>query len=165
MSEALDWDSHSFLKPIIKAAIKSGIPPMAMLTDNPTRTEHCKWDLKLIKAYYINQAFEIDGHPIHVEESRSIAWTAKRKKLRSAEAVDKEQELMQRSKSKHHGIRVVAVPTLRDGHKWPTRRSWLEEKAQNQAESDSGSEKLKNVTEAQEERARQKMIELGLELP
>lgn len=163
MSEALDWDSHSFLKPIIKAAIKSGVPPMALITDDPTRTENCKWDLKLIKAYYINQAFEIDGHPIHIEESKDIIWTAKRKLLRSAEAVDREQERLEKSKAKNHGIRIVATPNLKPGATWPTRASWLAQKES--AIDDSGDKKLADISKLQEERARAKMIELGFEVP
>lgn len=135
---------------------------MALLTENPKRVENCKWDLKLIKAFYINEAFEIDGHPIHIEESRSITWSAKRKKLRSAEAVDKEQERLEKSNGKNHGIRIVAVPSLIDGHKWPTRASWMQEQEDKKVDNEPGTEKLRNLAVQQEERARLKMIELGL---
>lgn len=134
---------------------------MALLTDDPRRTENCKWDLKLIKAFYINEAFEIDGHPIHIEESSSITWSAKRKVLRSAKVVDQEQARMSEGKGKNHGVRIIAVPSLVDGHKWPTRASWAAEKEAKAINNDPGTEKLRSLAIAQEERARLKMMELN----
>ena len=118
-----------------------------------------KWDLKLVHAFYLNQAFEIDGHPIHVEESPDIIWVARRKKLRSAEVVDRENERLQKSKGKNHGIRVFAEPTLKPGAKWPTRAAWQARKSMPDAESD---EKLLNIGAAQDERARLKLEAMGI---
>lgn len=144
----------------MKGAIQSGLPPLALLFADPTRKDvWTSWDLKLIQAFYINEAFEIDGHPIHIEESPDIIWTAKKRKLRSAEVVEIEQERMSKSKSKNHGVKVVAIPTLRPGAKWPTREEW----AKRQTREDPGDDKLKKVAAEQEERARQKLIEMGIE--
>jgi hypothetical protein len=118
-----------------------------------------KWDLKLIQAYYVNKTFEVEGHPIHVEESPDIMWKAIRKKLRSAEAVDKESDRLSKSKGKNHGVRIIAVPELRDGAKWPTRAGWAERRGK----SDEPSKKLSDLAVAQEERARLKLMELATE--
>lgn len=118
-----------------------------------------KWDLKLIQAYYINELFDVDGHPVHIEESPDIIWTAKRTTLRSAEAVEAEQERMSKSGSKNHGVRVSAIPKLREGAKWPTRAEW----AQRKNKPDTADDKIARLKAAQEERARIKLIEMGLE--
>ena len=57
-----------------------------------------KWDLKLIQAYYINELFDVDGHPVHIEESPDIIWTAQRRTLRSAAVVEAEQEKLGKGK-------------------------------------------------------------------
>lgn len=139
------------------------MPPLALIMDDPERTGYSKWDMKLIKAHYINEAFEIDGHPIQVEESPDIIWKAKRRKLRSAEAVEREQEVMSKSKSKMFGVRVVAEPVLRQGAKWPTREAWRDGLGKQAQLNDAGSEKLAKVGAEQEERAKAKLAELGLD--
>lgn len=118
-----------------------------------------RWDLKLVHAYHVNQLFEVDGHPIHIEESPDIIWTAKRRTLRSAAVVEAEQEKLGKSKAKNHGVRISAMPKLKDGAKWPTRAEWAKRKEQ----PDDPEEKMANLRAAQEERARIKLIEMGLE--
>lgn len=125
--------------------------------DDPSRREYCKWDLKLIKAFYINKAFEVDGHPIHIEESPDIAWVAETRTLRSAAAVDALQERLSNSKSKNHGVRVVAVPKLREGATWPTRSAWHESMSQKSSAAAVGDQKLKSVAIQQEARAAAKL--------
>lgn len=118
-----------------------------------------KWDLKLIHAYYINEMFELEGHPIHIEESPDIIWTAQRRTLRSAAAVEAEQDKLGKSKAKNHGVRVFAVPKLREGAKWPTRAEW----AQGKQKVESTEDKMAKLKIAAEERARIKLIEMGIE--
>ncbi len=118
-----------------------------------------KWDLKLIQAYYVNELFDVDGHPVHIEESPDIIWTAQRRTLRSAAAVEAEQEKLGKSNGKNHGVRVVAVPKLREGAKWPTRAEWANRKNK----VDTTDEKMAKLKVAAEERARIKLIEMGLE--
>lgn len=125
--------------------------------DDPGRREYCKWDLKLIKAFYINKAFEIDGHPIHIEESKDIAWVAETRTLRSAAAVDALQDRLSQSKAKNHGVRVVAVPKLREGATWPTRAAWRAGMTQRSVDASAGDQKLKNVGAQQEARAAAKL--------
>lgn len=117
------------------------------------------WDLKLVQAHYINELFEVDGHPIHVEESRDIIWTAERRTVRSAAAVEAEQDRISSGSGKNHGVRVVAVPKLRDGAKWPTRAAW----AKGQEEAKQPMDKMAALAKIQEEKARIKLIEMGLE--
>ena len=118
-----------------------------------------KWDLKLIQAYYLNELFDVDGHPVHIEESPDIIWTAQRRTLRSAAVVEAEQEKLSKGKAKNHGVRVVAVPKLREGAKWPTRADWAARKNK----VDSPDEKMAQLKVAAEERARIKLIEMGLQ--
>lgn len=132
---------------------------MALLMDDPSRSAYCKWDLKLIKAYYINQAFDIDGHPPWVEDSPDILWTAKKKTLRSAKAVEDEQEKLGKAKGNTNGVRVMAVPVLRKGASWPTRKAWSEGLSR-RPELDEDS-KMSKVAAAQEERARIKLEEMA----
>lgn len=129
---------------------------MALLMDDPSRAgKYCKWDLKLIKAYYINQAFDIDGHPPWVEDSRDITWKTKKKTLRSAKAVEDEQERISKGTGNNNGVRVIAVPVLRSGAKWPTRKEWSDRMSQKPDLEDTS--KLSKVAAEQEERARLKM--------
>lgn len=96
---------------------------------------------------------------MHIEESPDIIWTAQRRTLRSAAAVEAEQEKLGKSSGKNHGVRVVAVPKLREGAKWPTRAEWASRKNK----VDTTDEKMAKLKVAAEERARIKLIEMGLE--
>lgn len=129
---------------------------MALLTENPLITERGKWDLKLIKAYYVNQAFEIDGHPIHIEESPDIVWLAKRKTVNSLKVVEAEQERMQKNdKAKYHGVRVYAEPKLLEGRKWPTRKDWAER--QKKSSPEKLDTRLTDLAMVQEQEAKLKV--------
>lgn len=133
---------------------------MALLTDDPSRAgKYCKWDLKLIKAYHINEAFDIDGHPPWVEDSQDILWTTKKKTLRSAKAVEDEQEKLSKSKGNTNGIRVMAVPVLRKGASWPTRKAWSDGLSRRPDEDDDS--KIGKLAAEQEERARIKLEEMA----
>lgn len=135
---------------------------MALIMDDlGGERKYCKWDSKLIKAYYLHEAYDIDGHPPWVHESPDISWTTKRKKLRAAEVVEAEQERLQNGNSSNHGVRIMAIPKLRDGAKWPTRKSW-EERMAAKAE-DGASSKMDEVGAAQDERARLKLEALMAE--
>lgn len=109
--------------------------------------------MKLVHAYHINELFEIDGHPIHIEESPDIIWTTKRRVIRSAAAVEAEQERLSKSKASNHGVRIAAIPTLRQGAKWPTRKSWADSKA---VPEPSGT-KMADLAIAQERRAKERL--------
>lgn len=116
------------MKPIIQAAVDSGRPPLELLLDEPNRPR-CKWDGKLIKALYLNKAFEVDGHPIWIEESPDIVFEAKRLKVRSAAVVEAAQDTHSGKKNPEKGIRFYAEAKLKPGAKWPTRQEWIERKS------------------------------------
>ena len=149
--------------PVIEAAIQSGLPPLALIADDPSRTgKYSKWDLKLIKAYYINKAFEVDGRPVWVEESPDIVWTAKSKVMRSAAAVEKEQERIGNMKgSNKHGLRVYAVPNLRPGASWPTRESWA--KQREKTYEPDADQKINERNQSAEQRAAAKLAAMQAE--
>lgn len=73
--------------------------------------------------------------------------------------MQEEEERMRKGNGKNHGVRVVAVPKLRDGAKWPTRADWI---ARKNKPDDSPDEKMAKLKVAAEERARIKLIEMGL---
>jgi hypothetical protein len=130
------------------------MPPLAFLMNDPGRRETwSKWDIKLVHAYHLNKVFEIDGYPIHIEESPDISWSVKRKKLRSAAAVEAEQEKMSKGNAKNYGVRIVAVPKLREGAKWPRRADW----AMKNSGVEEPNDKMANLRVAAEERARLKI--------
>lgn len=112
------------MKPIIRAAVDSGRPPLELLLDEPGR-KRGKWDGKLIKALYLCDAFEVEGHPVWIEESDAIYFEAKRKKFRSRAVVEAAQEAHQKKDSPEKGVSFYAVPRLRDGFTWPTRQEWI----------------------------------------
>ena len=130
--------------------------------DDPSRSAYCKWDLKLIKAYYINQAFDIDGHPPWVEDSPDIIWKTRKKTMRSAKAVEDEQDRLGKSNGNTNGVRVMPVPTLRKGAKWPTRKEWSERLSRSPEDLEDDS-KMTKVALAQEERARIKLEQMQAE--
>lgn len=116
------------MKPIIRAAVDSGRPPLELLLDEPNR-KRCKWDGKLIKALYLNEAFEIEGYPVWVEESDSIFFKAKRHKIRSLAVVEAAQQTHQEKKNPEKGVRFSAEAKLKPGHKWPTRADWIKKRS------------------------------------
>lgn len=135
------------------------MPPLALLMDDASRLgKYAKWDLKLIKAFHINEAFDINGHPPWVEESPDIIWKAKTKTLRSAKVVDAEQSRLQKSNANTDGVQVMAVPTLRPGAKWPTRQAWSDRiRLKPDLDEDT---KLSRVAREQDERARIKLEQM-----
>ena len=112
------------MKPIIRAAVDSGRPPLELILDQPNRPRG-KWDGKLIKALYLNEAFEVEGYPIWVEESPDIQFQAKAKTIRSLAVVEAAQETHGKKKHPEKGRRFYAKAVLKPGKKWPTRADWL----------------------------------------
>lgn len=110
------------MKPIIRAAVDSGRPPLELLLDQPNRPRD-KWDGKLIKALYLNEAFDVEGYPIWVEESDAVQFVAKTKTVRSQQVLESRRAKL---KPGAHGVRVYAEAKLLPGRKWPTRREWLD---------------------------------------
>ena len=142
------------MKPIIRAAVDSGRPPLELLLDEPDRPRS-KWDGKLIKALYLAEAYEVEGHPIWVEESPDITFVAKSKIIRSQAVVERAQEAEGKKKNPPKGRRFYAEAVLAEGATWPTRKAWLEARMSEQG-SQAPPPGSKLVSEA-EERARKKV--------
>lgn len=145
------------MKPIIRAAVDSGRPPLELLLDEPDR-KRCKWDGKLIKALYMNEAFEVDGYPIWVEESPDIEFRARTRTIRSAEVVEKKQN-QKAGKKNQEGKRFFAEAILKPGKKWPTRSDWLAKQRKGAPEIDPEDEKAILRAKEAEERAAARMAE------
>ena len=111
------------MKPIIRAAVDSGRPPLELLLDEPGR-RRTTWDGKLIKALYLNEAFEVEGYPIWIEESPNVTFEAKSKVIRSLAVVEKAQDAEANKKNPTKGKRFYAEAVLVPGKTWPTRKEW-----------------------------------------
>lgn len=70
---------------------------------------------------------------------------------------------MQKSDAKNFGVRVVAVPRLRPGKQWPRKHDSAPENTEQDESYEKGAEKIAEVGKSQDEKARQKLIEMGLE--
>lgn len=121
------------MKTIIRAAVDSGRPPLELLLDEPDRPR-CKWDGKLIKALYLQEAFDLEGHPIWVEESPAVSFVARRRDVRSLKVVEDATAAHQKGKNPANGARFYAEAKLLPGQTWPTRTEWLKKKTQSPGE-------------------------------
>lgn len=144
------------MKSIIQAAIESGRPPLELLLDQPNR-ERSRLDGILIKAYYLQKAYEVDGYPIWIEESTDVDFVAKGRVIRSLAVVEKAQEAEGKKKHTTHGKRFHAEVILHDGAKWPTRAAWIARRAAGHVVPEDGVSPERRA-EA-EERAKQKAAE------
>lgn len=143
------------MKPIIRAAVDSGRPPLELLLDDPGR-KRSKWDGKLIKALYLCEAFEIEGYPVWVEESDAVTFKAKRKRIRSLAVVEAAQETHNKKERPEKGIRFYAEAKLKPGRTWPTRKEWTDRRAGRDVEANvKDAAEAARISEA-EERAKLK---------
>lgn len=145
------------MKPIIRAAIDSGRPPLELILDQPNRPRS-RWDGILIKALYLQEAYELEGYPIWVEESPAISFEPRHRDVRSLAVVERAQAAESKKDKPTPGRKYYAVPKLRPGYSWPTRREWLEKRSHSVDTEEDGAIDLKRVEEA-EDRARQKVQE------
>lgn len=141
------------MKPLIQAAIESGRPPLELLLDQPDR-KRSRLDGILIKAYYLEKAYELEGYPIWVEESESISFQSRHRDVRSIAVVEKAQETESKKKHPTPGRRFYAEAVLLPGATWPTRQNWIERRARGENYVDSVV-MPERMAEA-EERAREK---------
>lgn len=98
---------------------------MALLLNEPKR-EYSRWDMKLIKAYYFEQSYQVEGFPIWVEESPSVTFVARSRIIRSQAAIERAQEAESKKKTPAHGKRFYAEPVVTSGGTWPRRKDWQE---------------------------------------
>lgn len=142
------------MKPIIRAAIDSGRPPLELLLDEPNR-KRSRWDGILIKAIYLQEAYELEGYPIWYEESDAIAFEVRHRDVRSQAVVERAQKAESKKDNPTPGRRFYAVPKLVPGKKWPTRKAWLASKSRGEQAPDDEAVDLKRIEEA-EDRAKLK---------
>lgn len=77
--------------------------------------------------------FEVEGWPVWIDQSPRVAFSAKTRKSKSAEALERAQwqEQKKAEKAKNYvpnfGARYYAVPTTMDGGPMPTKREWIKE--------------------------------------
>ncbi|AXC36277.1 tail assembly chaperone [Microbacterium phage Fork] len=154
-SEVLTLDSHSWMKPLIRAAIDSGRPPLELILDEPDR-KRSKWDGILIKALYLQEAYEVEGYPIWVEDSPSVRFELRHRDIRSLSVVEAAQAAESKKDNPTRGRKFYSVPKLLPGHKWPTRKAWLESRSSGGDTEADGAVDMKRVEEA-EQRAREKV--------
>lgn len=114
---------------MLKAAVHSGQPPIAVIFNDPSHKEWNEWDYKLFKAHYILQDWYRDGIPIWWDESERVAFDAEARVSKSKAAIDRAQEKANKGKTTVHGRYFVAKPQVVDGGDFPTRGEWLEEQA------------------------------------
>lgn len=109
--------------------------------------------MRLIKAYYIAESYEIDGFPIWYEESPDVQFTAKKRVIRSAKVVETAQENAMKQNHSQHGARWYAVPVFKDG-KRPTRAEWLRKFEETDGNIDTKPDKIRERDRILEERAK-----------
>ena len=147
------------MKPIIQAAVDSGRPPLELLLNQPDR-KRSKWDGILIKALYLNKAYEIEGYPVWVEESPDITFKAVPRVIRSIRAVEEAQEAEGKKDNPTKGKRFHAEAVLRSGAKWPTRVDWEKRHSSGeQIPEDGVTIRQSKIAEDAESRAAQKVAQ------
>ena len=102
--------------------------------------------MKLIKAYYFEESYQVDGFPIWVEESPNVSFVARSRVIRSQAVIEAAQAAENKKKNTTHGKRFYAEPVVTTGGRWPRRKDW-QEKQRNSAAS--------NLSEVQQRRAKE----------
>lgn len=147
------------MKPIIQAAVDSGRPPLELILDQPNR-KRGKWDGKLIKALYLNKAYEVEGYPIWVEESKDIEFKAVPRVIRSLQVVEAAQEAESKKDNPTKGKRYHAEAVLRPGGQWPTRMGWAKDHSKRQLDQEEFSTvRQSRIAEEAEQRAAAKVAQ------
>lgn len=126
------------MKPVIQAAVDSGRPPLELLLNDPGR-KRSKWDGMLIKGLYLNNAYDIEGYPIWVEESDAVSFEAKPRVIRSLKVVEEAQaKESAKGDRARKGIRFHAEAKLLPGRTWPTRKDWEQRHARGEIIPEEG---------------------------
>lgn len=113
---------------MLKAAVNSGQPPIAVIMSDPSHVEWDMWDYRLFKAHYILQDWYRDGIPIWWDESERVTFDAKARVSKSRAAIERAQDASSgKDKKPTPGRYFVAEPRVMDGGDLPTREEWLEE--------------------------------------
>lgn len=126
-SYALTWDDQEYIETMIEAAVASGLPPTAVILDEPDRG----WtfmDTRLIKAYHIKQNY--GQFPPWVDQSDRMSFEVRSYVSRSAAAMERLEEKINKkgNKSKTLGKKYYVVAQVNDGGLPPTPAEFYEEK-------------------------------------
>jgi hypothetical protein len=111
----------------LKAAVKSGQPPTAVIFSDPDHKEWTMWDFRLFKAHYILKDWYRNGIPMWWDESDRVTFDVKARTSKSRAAIERAMESDSKKKSKSHGKYYTVEPRVMDGGEMPTREEWLEE--------------------------------------
>lgn len=168
MTEALTWDSHSWLVPLVKSALSMGMPPLAVLAEDPKRKKYTRWDIRLVRAYHDREHWDVNGYPIWVEESKDVEFKAKKKVIRSKAVVEAAEKAYQKSLHPEKGPAKPGTPGLtfyptmkvKEGKSYPRFEDWVKTR-NGQAAPDPTEDKLAQRRIRAEERAARKVSELG----
>jgi len=114
---------------LLKAAVSSGQPPIAVVMSDTSHKEWTLWDYRLLKAHYIIQDWYRDGIPVWWDESDRVAFDVEARVSKSRAAIERAQEKASKAKSTAHGRYFVSKPRVIGGGELPTRAEWLEEQA------------------------------------
>lgn len=116
--------------PRVRAAINAGLPPLAVLFDEPKR-EWTRWDTILIKAYEIyTDMTNGTGIPVYWDRSDRVQFELGTYVSKSRAVLDRAEEKARESKSKNHGKVFYAIPHTVDGGPLPTLEEFLAEQSE-----------------------------------
>lgn len=115
----------------IEAARAFGKPPCQFILEDPTWVTFTKWDIKIATGYEIAKSAEMNGWPLHIDQSPRVWFEVKERKSKSQAALDewqaKERKRLEKKGAKpKYGVIPVAVPVTIDGGPLPTRQDWLD---------------------------------------
>lgn len=156
------------MRPIIRAAIESKIPPLSLLFED-TKRKYSFWDYRLIKALYINESIEVDGYPIYVRESKNIIPVPRKvyDPISTALEIAQERDLKRRTHKNgvmpDHGARWIVDLQLREGASWPTRQEWVDSRREKPAPDAAVQEQESQRAQEAEERATERIRNLSPE--
>lgn len=107
----------------------SGLPPVAVILEDPSHKEWTKWDLRLITAIQSYDAMTNDlGVPIHWDRSDRVTFDVGSVKSKSHAAIDRRKEQMaKRNVKEEPGKMYYPIPRTIDGGPMPTLAEFQEE--------------------------------------
>lgn len=118
--------------PRIRAAIHANKPPLMFILEDP-KHEWGKWDIRLAKAYELNQDITNGGVPIYWDRSERVAFEVGSFVSKSKAALDRAEEKASKGKTKNYGKVFYPIPKTIDGGPLPTLEEYLEEMRENRA--------------------------------
>lgn len=121
-------DDHGWLVPRVRAAVASGLPPTAVILEDPTHKEWDNWDLRLVTAIQIYDGLMVGNVPIHWDRSDRVAFDVKSYISKSRAAVERREAADEKAKRKAvPGKSYYPVPRTIDGGPLPTWDEFEEE--------------------------------------